>query len=142
MCEFFKESSEKMLAQYGKEPEFFLDLIQKTTFEGIDFGDMETIKHLHKKKYRLGEILDRFKIDVARGIGFGVNYPDLVQKMWIKSYECVNQDEWKEVRRYGLDIPEKQTPLPLNEMEKLVLEEISIFVKENHPDLIKSLGLD
>ena len=142
MCTFFKNATEEILKQYGKEPSSFLDFSQKTLFSGIDFGNIDTTKAFYNKKYRLGEILPDFQGVVAMGIGFGALRPELVKKMWIDSYEKdYDLDKWAEVRRYGLDIPEKQSHVPLAEIEDQVLLEVSEFVKEYDPSLIKSLGL-
>jgi len=76
------------------------------------------------------------------GIGFGASYPELVQKMWVKTYETpMDQDEWAKAREHGLAIPEEQTPLPLEEMEQLVLLEVGRYVYEYFPQLIDPLGL-
>jgi len=142
MCDFFKSATEKRLNEYGEEPSSFLDFLQKTMFPGIDIGNINNLKALHNKKYRLGEILPRFQADVAVGIGFGALHPELVKKMWVQSYETGRDpDKWEEARRHGLDIPEKQSHLPLAEMEELVLIEISEFVRKYHPNLIEPLGL-
>jgi len=142
MREFFKNASERQLNVYGKEPSSFIDFLLKTMFPEIDMGNLEMLKALDKKKVRLGEILPRFQVDAATGIGFGAFHPEIVEKMWLESYEMEKDtDIWQEARQYGLDIPEKRSYIPIAEMEENVLKEVSEFVKEYHPSLITPLGL-
>ena len=48
---------------------------------------------------------------------------------------------WEDARKHGLDLPEKQSYLPLKEMEEIVLSQVYEFAKDNHPALIAELGL-
>ena len=142
MYTFFKEIGGKMLKDYGGNPSSFHDFLMKTMFSDIDFNDPKIWKKLHERKYRLGEMLQRFDNDTAMGIGFGAFQPELVKKMWVQSYETDQDPQiWADARRHGLDIPEKQSHLPLAKMEKEVLQDFSEFVHEQHPDLIPELGI-
>ena len=51
-------------------------------YPSLDFNNIEMLKTLNKKKYRLGEILSNFQVDAVQGIGFGVMNPELVKKMY------------------------------------------------------------
>ena len=87
-------------------------------------------------------ILPKLDEWLMSGIGFGATYPELVQKMWVKTYETLrDQDEWAKAREHGLAIPEEQTPVPLEEIEQHVLLEVGRYVYEYFPQLIDPLGL-
>ena len=134
--------AEKALKEYGKEPSSFFDFFMKTRFPGMDFSDKRFYQFLNKKKYRLGEVLPHFQDDAVKGIGLGVNKPELVKKMWEQSYETKeDQALWEEARRHGVDLPEQQSILPLKEMEDIVLAQVLEYAEENDPDVIPILGL-
>jgi hypothetical protein len=141
MCEFFKSSSARLLADHGREPRSFMDLWLKYRFPSVDLRELDILVTLHHKKHHLGEMLPQFQVAAAFGIGFGAMYPELVKKMWINSYETDRDKEiWKKARKSGLNIPEKRH-LPLKEMEELVLRSVTDFAREHHPRLINSLDL-
>ena len=138
----FRELAKKALDDYGKEPDNFTDFVKKTVWPEVEFGNWRVLKQLYNEKARLGDVLlMRFQFDTARGIGFGALYPELVKKMWFNAYE----KEWDkqvlaEAREHGVNLP-KQDPLPLAEIEQIVLQEVAEFIKQYHPNLIKPLGL-
>jgi hypothetical protein len=141
MCKLFRDSSAKLLADYGQEPRSFMDLWLKHRFPSIDVGELDILVTLHHRKHHLGEMLPQFQVAVAFGIGFGAMYPELVKKMWINSYESHRDKEiWKAARKSGLNIPEKHQ-LPFKEMEDLVLRSVTGYARENHPSLIDYLDL-
>ncbi len=143
MCAFWRSSSEKLLDDSGKRQSSFMDLWTKLRFPSVDLGNMDVLKTLHSRKYRLGEMLPQFQVAAAVGIGLGALYPELVQKMWINAYETDRDRQiWEKARSAGLDIPGKQSHLPLREMEELVLLEVYDFAKDYHPSLIKPLDLN
>ena len=142
LCDFFRSATERLLTAYGKEPNYFPDFILKTIFPEIDISNIGTLKALHNKKYRLEKLSSQFQIYVATGTGFGALNPELVQKMWVNSYEKDRYpDVWEQARLHGLNVPEKLSYSPLAEMEELVLAEVSEFVSKYHPNLVEPLGL-
>jgi hypothetical protein len=127
---------------YQKEPESFLDL-WLTSFAPpeVDFRDVQKMKELAKRKIRLGVALQQSYTWLLAGIGFGATFPKLTERMWKLEYEKHNPEAWAFARQCGLDIPEKFTPLPLEEMEQQVLVEVASYVTEYFPELVEPLSL-
>ncbi len=125
-----------------KEPESFLDL-WLTSFSPpeVDFRDLQKMRELAKRKIRLGVALQQADIWLLAGISFGTTFPELTERMWRQEYEKHDPEAWAFWRRHGLDIPEKFTPLPLEEMEQQVLAEVTSYVTEYFPELVDPLSL-
>lgn len=127
---------------YQKEPESFLDL-WLTSFAPpeVDFRDVQKVKRLAKRKIRLGVALQQSDTWLLAGISFGATFPELTERIWKREYEKHNPQAWASARQRGLDIPEKFTPLPLEEMEQQVLVEVASYVTEYFPELVEPLKL-
>jgi hypothetical protein len=127
---------------YQKEPESLLDL-WLTSFAPpeVDFRDVQKMKELAKGKIRLGVALQQSDTWLLAGISFGATFPKLTERMWRREYEKHDAEARASARQHGLDIPEKFTPLPLEEMEQQVLVEVASYVKEYFPELVEPLSL-
>ncbi|MHC4439763.1 MAG: hypothetical protein ACYS3S_20595 [Planctomycetota bacterium] len=137
LCSKLRELARKRLEDFGKKPDSFHTFWWETEFSTLDFNYFMSIK-----KVPLEEIFSLVNHWLMSGIGFGATYPDLVKEMWIKTYETPeDQDEWARAREYGLDIPEEQNLLPLDDMEQNVLLEVSRYVYEYFPQLMEPLNL-
>ena len=142
LCDKLRELAKKRLEDFNKEFYSFPFFWLETEFKTFNFSDLNELKTLSMKKIRLGEILPELDSWLIDGIGFGATYPDLVKEMWEKTYETLqDQEEWAKAREYGLDIPEEQTLLPLDDMEQHVLLEVGRYVYEYCPQLMEPLGL-
>lgn len=145
-CDFLRrtgiEQIKQWVEEYGKEPDSFHDFWAKTQFEGIDLLDLDMIKRLSNKKYRLGEVLPKLNEWLARGIGFGAASPELTESMWRNTYEVTrDEDRWVKAARAELSIPDQPARLTLEEMQHLVLFQVAEYAAEYFPELIKPLGL-
>lgn len=142
VVEYLRKVASDGMRYYGEEPESFLDL-WLTSFAPpeVDFRDPEKMRHLAKKRIRLGMALDWLDRWVLVGISFGATFPDLTEGLWRESYEEIDLRSWAEAREYGLDIPEQPTPLPLEDMEQQVLLEVAAYAMEYFPELVTPLGL-
>jgi len=127
---------------YQKEPESFLDL-RLTSFAPpeVDFRDLQKMRKLAKRKIRLGVALQQSDAWLLVGISFGATFPELTEGIWKQEYEKDDPEAWTFARIHGLDIPEKFTPLPLEEMEQQVLVEVTSYVTEYFPELVEPLSL-
>lgn len=132
----------KRVNHYGKEPDSFYNFWFKTQFPSIDFLDLDAVRKLYKKKVRLGEMLKLCDSWLLNGIGFGARFPELTEQLWRIEYETHTDSElWARLRQAGLDIPEKQTMLPLEEMTQEVLHDVASYVNEFMPNLAEPLNL-
>jgi hypothetical protein len=128
--------------RYQKEPDSFLGL-WLTSFappEG-DFRDPQRMRGLAKRKIRLGVALQQSDAWLLAGISFGATFPELTERMWRREYEKHDAKILASARQHGLDVPEKFTPLPLEEMEQQVLVEVASYVKEYFPESVEPLSL-
>ena len=142
VIEHMKTSTEESLKEYGKEPNSFYDFLEKTVYPEIDFTNLKILKTIYNQKARLGEILPQFQVDLATGIGFGAFRPELVRNMWTMDYETEKDPYlWGLFRELGLNLPEKQMYMPIKEMEKIVLTQVSEWAQVHKPHLIEPLGL-
>jgi hypothetical protein len=128
--------------RYQREPESLLDL-WLTSFAPpeFDFRDLQKMRQLANSKIRLGIALQQSDSWLFVGISFGASFPELVEKLWKKEYEEHDPESWSFWREHGLDIPEKFTPIPLEEMEQQVLAEVTSYVTEYIPELVNPLSL-
>lgn len=141
-CVTLNEKVALRVSRYGKEPDSFFDFWFRTQFQNLDFLDLDALKRITKRKVRLGEMLPLLNEWLVQGIGFGAKFPELTERLWRKEYETPEDaDLWAILRQAGLDIPEEQTLLPLDEMEEMVLLGVAIYVDEFMPELLEPLGL-
>ena len=132
------------MEKYGKEPDDFVDFWVRTELPEATAGhlfDVDVLKWLSKRKMRLGEALNKVNSWVLSGIAFGATYPDLTERMWNKFGERRDPASWAEARRAGLDLPEEDTILSLEEMGHTVLAEVADYALEYFPELVEPLGL-
>ena len=141
-CSELRRVAKKRLDNFGREPHSFHTYWWETEFSTFDFTDSNVLKSLSVKKVCLEEIASSVDYWLYSGIAFGATYPQLVAKIWIQTYETSKPNEWAMAReQYGLDIPEEQTLLPLDEMEQGVLLEVGRYVFDFFPQLMEPLGL-
>lgn len=145
-CNAFIEATKENIEGYGHPPESFVDFFSKTVGAGLftsyhDLSYPETLKQLSNNQVRLGMVLDWMDTWFSAGIGLGLAFPDLVKSMWQNSYETVDPERWEQARRAGLHIPEHQTPLSIEEMEKVVLSQAAEYAREYFPEVIGPLRL-
>lgn len=142
-CSELRRVAKKRMDDFGREPDSFHTYWWETQFGIREFTDWIKKKKLWTKNVCLEEIGSNLDFTLVSGIEFGATYPDLVKKIWIKQYETPKDTStWTMYReQYGLDLPEKQTLLPLAEMEQGVLLEVGRYVFEFFPQLMEPLGL-
>ena len=50
-------------------------------------------------------------------------------------------NEWAEARSFGLNIPEKQDIIPIEERENEILQTVASYATEYYPELLDQLDL-
>ncbi len=102
MAQGLGEVARRLMENHGGLPESFHDFYFKTAVpERHDYLDLNTLKRLSNRKERLGAMLPLLSILCWQGIGFGVTYPDHVEKMWKANYETVDHPKWQQARAAG-----------------------------------------
>ena len=138
---FVSEAASSMSARYGEYPESFLDFWLTTCVPaGFDYRDRDVARRLSGSKIRLGEALPWVNIWGLKGLAFGVTYPELTAELWRAVYETADP-HWEMMRQAGLDIPDVQPHLPLQEMEHLVLLQVADYAFQYFPELVEPLDL-
>jgi len=142
-----REIAKSLLIKYGKEPDNFPDFCRKvlwvTDYTNLSLDEQKSIA---MQKVSFDEIMKNHKLDewLIDGISFGATYPELVKKMWIRTYETPDP-QWEPLaplaRWAGWDLPEKQPILPLQEMQEIVLMQTAHYVSEYLPELLAPLSL-
>jgi len=142
VAQVMKQSAEERMSRISlSEVATFWEFWCLTEYPNIAFGDLKVWKVLCRRKIRLGEVLSRASIWAADGIGFGAIFPDVTESLWRRTYEIADPEKWKRARQAGVELPQHQTLLPLEEMEPLVLAEVRAFAQQNRPDLVGPLAL-
>lgn len=135
---FLRKAGKQMLDDFGREPDSFPTFWFETGLSKFNLSDV----NLLKARLPLAQILSYLDFWLSSGVGFGATYPEIVEKMWEKTYNNpADQEEWARARRCGLDIPQKQILLPLDDMEQHVLLELGRYVHEYFPELMEPLSL-
>ena len=135
----------KRIDKYGREPESFFDFFMTTEYEkaGVSWppASLDAIKRVDNEKIPLEQAGDTLNLLGLEGIGFGAKFPELTERMWKQTYETFDLEAWDRARRYGVDVPEEPTPLPLEQREHEVLAEVAVYATEHFPELVEPLGL-
>lgn len=142
VAEFCRTLAKQHWAEHGDESKSLFEYAARIEFPTFDVLDPKILKTLAKRKYRLGEVLNRFAIAASGGIGFGATRPDNFQAMWQRSYEEIDTQAWSEAVQAGLNIPATPSRLPLSQAIQPVLAETAQYAREHFPDLVSPLNLD
>lgn len=142
VAETFRNVSKKQWEEHGQDSASLFDFVVRSEFPTLNMADPKVLKAMSKRKIRLGEVLDRFSIAAASGIGFGATLPEDFKAIWQRSYEQIDHQDWSRARQHGVDIPEDPTTLPLDEATRVVLTETAQYVRKYFPQLTRPLGLD
>lgn len=155
----------RWVKRFGKEPNTFREFIfirELRLATGLDLsdsldafasGNKEMLKAYNKKipkvsldrctevSRAVGQTEARMRTFLLEGIGFGIAFPELTEKMLRNYYESIFPDtyEWAKVKSQGYAVP---TVLSLNEQQDIVLVVLAHYAEGYHPRLFKRLGLE
>jgi hypothetical protein len=155
VCDKLRAQMIKTVTDYGKEPESFSIFWLETRFSelyrslladitnGKDLKNrIAQLKRLSQRKMRLGEAFPLLNDALIAGMSFGATYPELTERLWRHSYETYTDTTlWQKLRKAGLELSEQEKLMPLEEMEKNVLEQVAAYVDEYISELAEPLGL-
>ena len=147
-----KERLEEFRNQTSKEPDTFSELIFERELEkatGLSlFDSFEAYKHRDKRilkvfdeKMPLEQAQDIMRMFGLAGIGFGIAFPELTERICRNSTENIDMDKWSEARAYGLAIPEKPDIVSFEEREESILQIVATYTAEFYPELLDPLDL-
>ena len=157
---WLRQRSNKQLNEYkdvfGEEPTDFQTYITGLEYQTagitLQFGNTQLrgslkehtkqVEKLSKKKLPLDFADQKFQMTAIEGIGFGIEYPDLTEKMYRGANENIDRESWDEARRAGLDIPQNPEVITLEEQENIALSMVAAYASEYHPHLVTPLDLD
>lgn len=135
----------QMLQKMGREPTTFLDWWAHTHYPAVEpenMVDPEFARALVKEKVTLSRALEDVTWYAGEGLAFGAKLTPLFERLYREQFETSrNQKKWDLFRAFGLDIPPQQTLIPLTEMVRGLLVEISEYVSQYFPELIDALDL-
>ena len=152
-AEHRRKQANHLMSAYEGESQRFDDLWFKAAFESpVDLPALVLDKDARNRELRLGNALNQFNDSVLTGIGFGATYPDETVTLWRTTLEGevgrsidftrLSDDQVSALREMGPSVPfETMKALPLEEMEKGVLEDYAEYVAGYKPDLIDPLDL-
>jgi len=141
-CDALIASAKQDVEEYDHPPERFVEFFASTIAKPFaSYRDPDTLKKMAKEQVRLGQVLEWIDMWFLSGIGLGLALPELVETMWRNSYETSDRRAWQQARQAGLDIPEHDTPLSLEDMEQVVLSQVAEYAREYVPEVVEPLGL-
>ena len=163
---WLRQRSSKQLNEYkdvfGEEPTAFQTYITGLEYQTagitLPFGNAqlrgslkEHTKQVEKQsKYKVPlDFADqKLQMTAVEGIGFGIEYPELTEKMYREANENIDRENGNNARQAGLDIPWcfpfQQNPdvITLEEQENIALSMVAAYASEYHPQLVTPLDLD
>ncbi len=141
-CDALIASAKEGVEEYGRPPERFIPFFASTIAKPFaSYQDPDTLKKMAREQVRLGQVLEWIDMWFLSGIGLGLALPELVETMWRNSYETSDRRAWQQARQAGLDIPEHDTHLSLEDMEQEVLSQVAEYAREYVPEVVEPLGL-
>ena len=99
------------------------------------------MRDLAKEKVKFSRAIEDFTWYAGEGLAFGAKLPQLFERLWGQFETPVEQGRWDLARAAGLDIPAQQDVIPLTEMVRDILVEISEFASRFFPELVDALDL-
>jgi len=110
---------------------FYLHGTMRNMNMNFDINGMREAHHNIRDKAEVGHFLEYAG---AEGILLGRWYPDLAEKMYGKGYGA-QEDIISEMTGGVLLLPEETTLTSIRERERLVLNKVSAYLSQYHPDL-------
>ena len=98
----------------------------------FDINSMREAHHNIRDKTEAGHFLEHAG---AEGLLLGGWYPDLAEKMYGKGYGA-QEDTINEMTRGATLLPEETTITSIREREQVILNKISAYVSQYHPELV------
>jgi len=147
-----KERLEKFRNELGKEPDTFNEFILFKELESAIGVSMEDWFEAHTKgntkimkvadeKVPLEQAQHGMRMCGLAGIGFGIAFPELTERMCRNATENIDMDKWSKARAYGLAIPEKPDIVSFEEREESILQIVAAYTAEFYPELLDPLDL-
>jgi hypothetical protein len=156
ILDILKKLWDKKLREFGRSPKDFSDLLMESERTRILTGFRNSMTSTEKKH----SVWDAYlaegdtKIPVMsflpylsdfvllEGLAGGLHYPEVVRRLWHKSYEIVPDEATvNEFAKNGLFSPmEKQTvmePKPLKERQVILLAIVRDYVSKHFPDSLE-----
>ena len=133
------------LQRMRREPTTLLDYWAHTHYPAVapeNLGDPRTQRDLLKEKVKLSRAMEDVTWYAGEGLAFGAKLPQLFERLYEEQFERrVEQDAWDSARASGLDIPTQQGVIPMTEMARDILVEVSEFASRVFPELVDALDL-
>lgn len=147
-----KKRLDAFRSEAGKEPDTFFEFIQARELEkatGVrlhyflkaDFRVDRKIMKTFDAKWSVEDFQPLIWQFGNEGIGFGLSFPELTEKMYRNAYEHINSALWSEAREAGLSISEEPTIVSLEERQDAVLQMVAAYTSEYYPELLALLDL-
>ncbi len=127
-----------LMAAHGKEPESFLHFWFHT-YLAVDQTDLEVLESLADRKVRLRDAVRGLNDAAVEGIGFAFTFPSESERIWAKTLDVVDDQEWSEIR--NMSLAATLASMPLQEAIEYSLARLSEYLGENMPHLLGPLNL-
>jgi len=139
-CDHLIATTKEIVEGYGQPPESFIEFFTNTVGRGLGASNLtpEKMKELSSHTVRLGMAMEWMETWFRAGLGLGLTFPDLVEKMWRQSYEGISPEDQEQARQVGMEVPENIT---LEEMVQIVLTIVAAYAREYVPEVIEPLKL-
>ena len=141
-ADFLRHVGGERMQEYGREPESFVEFFMGTQLGRLGLTYPDSLLQVAKQKVPLTkEVEQEFSAFCLEGMAFGASFPELAEAIWRQTYEKRHSESWARARRAGLDIPEEEETIPLEETEQEVLLQVAAYAHDYCPEFIEPLGL-
>jgi hypothetical protein len=138
----FTELANDIVTRSGDDSMTFYDYVSEEFSRGVGYvGDPASLFI----KHGLDKIAPEIAVDIVRryaveGAALGVIYPDVLRKMYERSYAAVPKGQWDEARSAGLNIPAEQFFISYDELREADNEVFMAYCQKCCPDLYTILS--
>jgi hypothetical protein len=138
----FTELANDIVSRLVDDSMTFYDYVSEEVSRGVGYvGDPARLL----MKHGLDKIAAETAVDIMRryaveGSALGAIYPDVLRKMYERSYAAVPKKQWDEARGAGLNIPPEQVSIRYEELREADNEVFMAYCQKCCPDLYSILS--
>ena len=141
-----QQGAKDTLEQYQEKPTSFGLLVAETYLReyglSLTSPDVKRMKQLLETKVEPRVADGNVQDSMAGGIGFGSLYPELTEEIYKATYQQHDAAAWSQARMHGLEVPERNDAISLEEQEHNLLTFTAEYVSEFFPSQVLPLGLN
>ncbi len=144
LAHYLRETEARLLTEMGRDATSFHAYWTHAHYPQFALSSQGRIQveKLQGETVQLEDVLEDMTWYAAEGLVFGATFPDLAARMYQESFEAgIDAYRRADMQAFGLEVPNALEAERLDEMERIVLQELSEYLRRYFPEVTDLLDL-